>query len=112
MSAAELDYRRLLRLILSVLAALLVLAATHRTALAEGHTFILPPASGYGIADCRGEPQRCSEVVATAWCESHGYAAPIAYGKGEDMTGMIPGGKPVPPPARIDPDAFIVTCGD
>ncbi len=120
MSTIELDYRRLLRLLLSILAALLVLAATHRALWAAGHTFILPAASGYGVSDCLDKEQGCGEVVASAWCEAHGYSAPLAYGKADDITGAIP--KAIPKavqgavasaePAKIDSNAYIVTCGD
>jgi hypothetical protein len=124
MSTIELDQRRLLRMFLSILAALLVLAATQRAVWAEGHIFIVPAASGYGVSDCLGKAQGCSEIVASAWCEAHGYSGPLAFGKAEDITGTIP--VPVSTavhgalqatiaatePAKIDPNAFIVTCGD
>ena len=108
MSASAFDYRRLLQVALSVLAGLLVLAAWHLPAEAAGHTFILPDSSGYGVSDCLGKADGCSEVVASAWCEAHGYAAPIAFGKAEDVTGTTPGIQPV----KLAPDDFIVTCGD
>ncbi len=108
MSAIELDYRRLLRFLLSVLAALLVLAASYRAVWAAGHSFILPAASGYGVSDCLGKEQGCSEVVASAWCEAHGYSAPLAYGRAEDITAAIPGAQPV----KLDRNDFVVTCGE
>ncbi len=91
MPTIKLDQRIVLRVLLSILAALLVLAATHRpSGRATGHTFILPASDAYGASDCHGKAQGCSEVVASAYCEAHGYASPIAYGKAEDMTGAIP----------------------
>jgi hypothetical protein len=121
MMTIELDHRRLLRMLLSILAGLLVLAAAHPPAWAgTGHTFILPASSGYGASDCLGKEQGCSGVVASAWCEAHGYSDPLAYGKAEDMTGAIQvsvqgtvqsasaGGEI----AKMDPDAYVVTCGD
>lgn len=109
MAAIELDYRGLLRIVLAILAAHVVLAASHKPVWgAANHTFILPASNAYGVADCLGKAQGCSEVVASAWCEAHGYAAPVAYGRAADMTGSTPGAKPV----KLDPDAFIVTCGE
>lgn len=117
MSTIELDHRKLLRMFLSILAGLLVLAATHGALWAgTSHTFILPATDAYGASDCLGKAQGCSEVVASAWCEAHGYADPIAYGKAEDITGAIPAAVQGPAagsePAKIDPDAYILTCGE
>jgi hypothetical protein len=115
MSTIELDHRRLLRIVLSILAALLFLAASHPIAWAgTSHTFVLPASDAYGAADCTGKPAGCSEVVASAFCESHGYSDPIAYGKAE-MTGSVPliqGVVARSETAKIDPDAYVVTCGD
>ncbi|MHB8886710.1 MAG: hypothetical protein ACYC5H_16830 [Methylovirgula sp.] len=111
MSAVKFDDRRVLHLAVSVLAGLLILVGSHREVRAArptGHTFILPDSSGYGVSDCRGKAEGCSEVVASAWCEAHGYAAPLAYGTAQDVTGTSPGAQPV----QLDPDDFIVTCGD
>ena len=108
MSTIDLNYHRLLHIALSVLTGLLVLAALHRPAWATGHTFVLPAMSGYGVSDCLGKADGCGEVVASAWCEAHGYSAPLAYGKAEDVTGTSPGAKPV----KLAPDDFIATCGD
>lgn len=108
MSATNFDYRWLLHIALSILAGLLVIAAAYRPAWAAGHTFVLPASSGYGVSDCLGKADGCSEVVASAWCEAHGYAAPLAYGKAEDITGASPGVQSV----KLDPADFIVTCAD
>lgn len=67
MFTRKIDYRRLARFILSVIAGLIVLAATHGAVWAEGHTFILSASSDYGAADCFGKEQGCSEVVASAF---------------------------------------------
>jgi hypothetical protein len=113
MPTLNLDQRVVLRVLLSILTALLVLAATHRPVWAgEGHTFILPASDAYGASDCEGKAQGCSEVVASAYCESHGYASPIAYGKAGDMTGAIPATVASTQPVKIDPNAYVVTCSE
>jgi len=105
--------RRLLRLFLSSLTVLAFTAATHKAvSAAEGHTFILPASDAYGESDCQGKTPGCSEVVASAFCEAHGYADPIAYGRAEDMTGAIPSGSTGTETAKIDPNAYVVTCSE
>ncbi len=95
--------------ILSILAGLLALTALKDRVLADQtHTFVIPADEGYGAGDCLGKDQTCAQVVAAAWCESHGLAGPLSYGRAEDMTGTV-GTSPQP---KIDPHAFIVTCKD
>ena len=112
MSTNKFDYRRLARFLLSILAGLVVLAATQKAVWAEGHTFILPASSDYGVSDCAGKDQGCSEVVASAFCEAHGYAAPLAYGRAGDMTSAIPATVASVQPIQIDPDAYVLSCGE
>lgn len=123
MSTIELDHRKALRLILSILAALLVLAATHSALWAgTSHTFVLPASDAYGASDCIGKADGCAEVVASAWCEAHGYARPIAYGRIEDaVTASIAAGtrasaagtKPeTVARGGIDRNAYLVTCSE
>ncbi|HEY1736491.1 MAG TPA: hypothetical protein VGG12_07595 [Methylovirgula sp.] len=113
MPTLKLEQRILLRVLLSIAIALLFIAATHRPVWAgEGHTFILPATDAYGASDCTGKTEGCSEVVASAYCESHGYASPIAYGKAGDMTGAIPATVAGLEPIKIDPDAYVVTCAE
>lgn len=69
----ELDYRKLVRMILSILAALLVLAASHRALRASpSHSFILSAVDPYGVKDCQGKMPGYHQVVASACCEAHG----------------------------------------
>lgn len=112
MSTIALDRRRLLFVVLSILASLVVLAATHVTVRAASRTFVLPPSSGYGISDCLGKTNGCDEVVASAWCESHGYAKPLAYGKADDAVTSSTGSKSGPASLKPNPNDYIVTCGD
>jgi len=107
------SHRRLVRLFLSSLSVLVLMAATQKSVFAaEGHTFILPASDAYGDADCRGKTPGCSAVVASAFCEAHGYADPIAYGRAEDMTGAIPIVGVGTETAKIDPNAYVVTCSE
>jgi hypothetical protein len=107
------DYRRILPLGLSILAGLLALAAMRSEACAEGvkqtlatETFIIPADDGYGTQDCLGKDRACGQVVASAWCEAHGLAAPVAFGPASDVTGATAGAKPL----KLDPNSFIITC--
>jgi hypothetical protein len=105
------DFRRLLPLGLSILAGLLALAAMKTEARAQdskpaSETFVVPADDGYGTQDCLGKDKACGEVVASAWCEAHGLAAPIAFGPASDVTGAIRGAQPV----KLDPNSFIISC--
>jgi hypothetical protein len=109
MPAIARHYRRLIPVVLSILAGLLALTALKDRVMAgQARTFIIPADDGYGVKDCLGKDQACAEVVASAWCEAHGLSGPLAYGRAEDMTGAIAAQQP----AKLDPDAFIVTCRD
>ena len=109
MSIIRLDYRRIVRLVLSILAGLLVVASLQRAAKAsDSHIIVISGNDGYGIQDCLAKQKGCGEIVAAAWCEAEGYAAPLAYGRAEDVTDAITGVKG----AKLDPDAFIVKCAD
>jgi len=112
MPAIARHYRRLFPVILSILAGLLALLALtafkDRVMADQTRTFVIPADDGYGVKDCLGKHQACAKVVASAWCEAHGLSGPLAYGRAEDMTGAIAAQQP----AKLDPDAFIVTCRD
>jgi hypothetical protein len=47
----------------------------------EGSTYVIAAASGYGLEDCLGEGGECGQVVADAWCESHGRGAAVKFGR-------------------------------
>lgn len=59
-------------------------AASDQTA-----TFLIPASDGYGIAHCLLSGDACGEIVAGAWCESHGYARADSFGAAalDDYTG-------------------------
>ncbi len=118
MQAVAAYCRKLLHVVLCILAGLLALTAMKDRVLADDqtHTFIIPADDGYGVKDCLGKDQGCAEVVASAWCEAHGLSGPVAFGRAEDITtGAIPAANTntaMPQPAKLDPDAFVVTCKD
>jgi hypothetical protein len=109
MLLTRLDFRKLLRVVLSILAGLLVITALQRAArAADAHLIVVPVNDGYGIQDCLFQTKSCGEIVAAAWCEAKGYSAPLAFGRAEDITGAIPGAQE----AKLDPNAFVVKCAD
>ncbi|MFZ0558315.1 MAG: hypothetical protein WAN31_09655 [Methylovirgula sp.] len=109
MAAIARNSRNLLHVVLAILAGFVALTALKHRVLAETtHTFVIPVDDGYGLNDCIGTDRSCAEVVAAAWCEAHGYARPIVYGRAADIaTGAI---STVPRPAHIDANSLIVTC--
>jgi len=73
----------------------------------ESHSFIVAGNDGYGIEDCLGETGECGRVVADAWCDAHGHGAALAFGRADDVTGVVRAA------ARSAPsDPYVVTCGD
>jgi hypothetical protein len=54
-------------------------------------TFMVPAADGYGVAECLITNQACGQVVATAWCEAHGYAKAVSFRQvsPDEITGNI-----------------------
>jgi hypothetical protein len=104
------DYRKLLQIILTLGAALLVLAATRFQAQAEPlstNMIVIPASDGYGFDDCLQSGKACGKVIADAWCEAHGYSTAMSYGKAEDVTAAIPNGKPQP---KFEAGSFLVNC--
>ncbi len=93
---------------LPILVGLALWAGGNDAALAaEGHSFIVAANDGYGIEDCLAEGGECGRLVADAWCQAHGHAAALSFGRADDVTGSI---SPVGP-ARTD-SPYFVTCGD
>ena len=101
--------RRVAQVLLSLLAAALVMVASRPSArAAESHTIIVPAEDGYGFGDCLKGGMSCGRIVADAWCEANGLAAATAYGRAEDVTGTTPGAAA----AKVEAGAFVVTCAD
>jgi hypothetical protein len=109
MAVSWLELRKLLRIVLSVLASLVVIAALQQSPRAdETHLIVIPADDGYGIQDCLIQSKGCGEMVAAAWCETKGYSSPLAFGRAEDVTGAIAGIKET----KLDPNSYIIECAN
>jgi hypothetical protein len=42
-------------------------------------TFHVPADDGYGVGDCLSKGGGCGQVIADAWCETHGFARATDY---------------------------------
>lgn len=92
------------------LAGLMFLAAAPLAQAADTLDFVVPPSDGYGVAECMKPGEECGQVIADAWCESHGHAHATAYGLAEDVTGSITRVvRAVPTPA---PGSVLIHCGE
>ena len=113
MSMSAYDLRKLIQIAVPVAAALLAVTAIHATSQAEtlptpaSNMVVIPASDGYGFDDCLSANKACGHVIADAWCEAHGMAAAVSFGRAEDVTASFPGGKPA---AKIEPGAYIVSC--
>jgi hypothetical protein len=107
MPVIQLDFRWILRLVLSILAGLAAIAALQQAARADTHTIVIPANDGYGIEECLSGSKGCGEIVAAAWCEAEGFSTPLAFGRAADVTGAVAGQE-----SKLDPDAFVVKCAD
>lgn len=72
--------------------------------------FVVPPSDGYGIAECMKPGEACGQVIADAWCESHGHAHATAFGLAEDVTGSIQVAATSTP--RPAPGSIVIHCGE
>lgn len=79
-----------------------------RAAAPEVETFLIPANDGYGVADCLTSGSECGQVVASAWCEAHGYGRAETFGvaAAEDATGSVATEKP-----KAD-RPIAITCGN
>ena len=121
MTAIAVDYRKIIQIAVPLAAALLVMASAGRmSAQAQtNHMLVIPASDGYGFDDCIGSNKDCGQIIADAWCEAHGMAASISFGRAEDITASIPAKADVSKPehamalqTRLEPGAFIVNCKD
>ena len=109
MSANASDYRKIAQIGASLAAALIVLSASRLPSQAEtNHMLVIPASDGYGFDDCLAANKACGRVIADAWCEAHGMAVSISFGRADDITASIGSVKP----AKMEPGAFIVNCKD
>ena len=73
---------------------------------------VIPASDGYGFDECLSAGKPCGQVIADAWCEAHGMAASISFGRAEDVTAAIPASAQTAKPPTVEADAFIVNCRD
>ena len=103
------DARKLIQAAATAAACLLALSATSGSSRAQaGHMLVIPASDGYGFDDCLSGNQACGHVIADAWCEAHGMASALSFGRSDDITATI--GKADGKPQRIEAGAFIVNC--
>ncbi|HEX2553258.1 MAG TPA: hypothetical protein VHL98_06135 [Microvirga sp.] len=71
--------------------------------------FLVPLNDGYGVAECLATGGECGQIVADAWCETHGYARATSFGPvaPEDVTGSVQRAST----ARAAERPVAVTCG-
>lgn len=87
-----------MRFISALLVGLAALTAG-RAAAEEKNTYVIAAASGYGVEDCLGEGGECGQVVADAWCETHGRGVAVKFGRSDT-------------PADGVPQPYFITCGN
>ena len=73
--------RKLFRLVLFSLSAILAALALELPSRADGsRTLIIPSNDGYGFEECLKTGAECGLIVADAWCKAHGLGAPKSFG--------------------------------
>ena len=110
MSIAAYDLRKLIQIAAPLAAALLAVSAGQASSRAQAeasHMLVIPASDGYGFDDCLSANKACGHVIADAWCEAHGMAAAISFGRAEDITASIGDHKTA---SKIEPGAFVVSC--
>jgi hypothetical protein len=86
----------------------LTLASQSPPAFAEdANVFVMAGTDGYGVTDCLREKGTCGQIVADAWCESHGFQKAIAFGLADDVTASIAKGESV---ARLEQSSILIRC--
>ena len=112
MPAIAKDYRKIAQVALPLLGALFAVAVSRAPSqAATNHMLVIPASDGYGFDDCLSGGKACGQVIADAWCEAHGMAASVSFGRAEDVTASLKGAPAAKEPA-VAPDAFIVNCRD
>ncbi len=106
------DYRKIVQIALPLLGALLAISVSKAPSqAATNHMLVIPASDGYGFDDCLSGGKACGQVIADAWCEAHGMAASVSFGRAEDITASLKGA-PAGKDAAVASDAFIVNCRD
>ncbi len=92
-------------------AGLIALSASRISLHAQtNHMLVIPASDGYGFDDCLVGNKACGRVIADAWCEAHGMAASVSFGRADDITASI--GTRDAALRKPDPGTFIVNCSD
>lgn len=111
MAVSAIDFRKLIHIAAPVAIAVVALTASRLPSrAATNHMVIIPASDGYGFDDCLSANKACGRTIADAWCEAHGMAASLSYGRAEDITASIP--KPDAGALKIEPGSFVVNCRD
>ena len=111
MAAVTSDIRKIVQIAATAAAALMVLSASRIPSRAQtSHMLVIPASDGYGFDDCLAGNKPCGRVIADAWCEAHGMAASMSFGRSDDITASI--AKTDSQPNKVDPGSFIVNCKD
>ena len=109
MPAVTSDIRKIVQIAATAAAAMMVLSASKSPSRAEvGHMLVIPASDGYGFDDCLAGNKPCGRVIADAWCEAHGMAASVSFGRSDDVTATI--AKIDGKSSKVDPGSFIVSC--
>ena len=110
------DIRAFLQIAATMLAALLVLATIQvaPSRAQTGHMLVIPASDGYGFDDCLVGNKPCGHTIADAWCEAHGHAASISFGRSEDVTASIGSHSAEAgiEAGKLAPGTIIVNCTD
>lgn len=114
MRNAPADYRKAIQIALPFLAALAVVSMGRMSAQAQSnHMLVIPASDGYGFDDCLSNGKACGQTIADAWCEAHGMAASVSFGRADDVTASTPKtGDSKTASTKLDPGSFIVNCKD
>lgn len=120
MTVISVDYRKIIQIAVPLVAGLLVVSAGRMSAMAQtNHMLVIPASDGYGFDDCIGSNKPCGQIIADAWCEAHGMASSVSFGRAEDVTASMPakGGGAMPANTAIaqtkfDSGSFVVNCKD
>ena len=90
MPAIAKDTRKLIQIALPLLGALFALSVSKAPSqAATNHMLVIPASDGYGFDDCLSGGKACGQVIADAWCEAHGMAASVSFGRAEDITASL-----------------------
>lgn len=100
--------RQMFRILMFALGGALLACALGLSAKASARTLVIPLEDGYGFQDCLSKQRPCGFVVADAWCEANGLSASKAFGRAEDMPGILEGIRS----AEVRPGSYFVTCGE